>query len=108
MAGPQLALFYLQSCQLHSCQVDRIEKCPSTKSAACGLRNTYPVSVWCNSATPCIQGGPKGGDLDSWRNKLYHLVSILNYSKPKYFQLYNILYKKYYNRASITFIKKVK
>src|SRR5258705_5296573 len=54
MAGPQLAPFYLQRCPLHSCQVDRIEKCPSTKSAACGLRNPYPVSVWCNSVTPCI------------------------------------------------------
>src|SRR5258705_5091070 len=49
-----LAPFYLQRCPLHSCQVDRIEKCPSTKSAACGLRNPYPVSVWCNSVTPCI------------------------------------------------------
>src|SRR5258705_6532465 len=54
MAGPQLAPFYLQRCPLHSCQVDRIEKCPSTKSAACGLRNPYPMSVWCNSVTPCI------------------------------------------------------
>src|SRR5258705_9456625 len=54
MAGPQHAPFYLQRCPLHSCQVDRTEKCPSTKSAACGLRNPYPVSVWCNSVTPCI------------------------------------------------------
>src|SRR5258705_11486299 len=54
MAGPQLAPFYLHRCPLHSCQVDRIEKCPSTKSAACGLRNPYPVSVWCNLVTPCI------------------------------------------------------
>src|SRR5258705_9813037 len=54
MAGPQLVPFYLQRCPLHSCQVDRIEKCPSTKSAACSLRNPYPVSVWCNSVAPCI------------------------------------------------------
>src|SRR5258705_4223322 len=53
MAGPQLAPFYLQRCPLHSCQVDRIEKCPSTKSAVCGLRNPYPLSVWRNSVTPC-------------------------------------------------------
>src|SRR5258705_11426130 len=55
MAGPQLAPFHLQRSPLHSCKVDRIEKCPSTKSAACGLRNPYPVSVWCNSVTPCIR-----------------------------------------------------
>src|SRR5258705_12913411 len=54
MAGPQLAPFYLQRCPLHSCQVDSIEKCASKKSAACGLRNPYPVSMWCNSVTPCI------------------------------------------------------
>src|SRR5258705_11435079 len=53
MPVPLFTTFYLQFCPLHFCQVVRIEKCPPTKFAACGLRNPYPVSVWCNSVTPC-------------------------------------------------------